>query len=262
MKTAITITHILFPFFIGGIIGGAVTGNNAVCYNCIILTVMDAIVGITLQYYFEKRLSADLMKALSFSEENKIDCESIESDTEQNISKKNLDIDSELEKIIDKLDFENIDEFYDELYEDNGSDMNNELCEKMNEIYLRLKLDGARLVQDLSFDEAGQFLFSVCEKIMYAPSKNMFYGLQVIVADDFGDNPVIVYGSNSIAGIVGQIVFVFLVHIINKEIRLFTVEVSAPFALCEYADGSHINYGQIELENIPASIKKIIDGEN
>lgn len=54
MKTAKTITHVLFPLFIGLIIGGAITSNTAAWLSGLVLLIIDILIGITLQYYIEK----------------------------------------------------------------------------------------------------------------------------------------------------------------------------------------------------------------
>lgn len=54
MKIAKTITHILFPIFIGLIIGGAIKDNSAAWISGIVLIIIDIIVGIVLQYFLQE----------------------------------------------------------------------------------------------------------------------------------------------------------------------------------------------------------------
>lgn len=56
MKTAKTITHILFPVFIGLIIGGAIFNNTAAWVSGLVLLIVDIIVGIAIQYFMQKPL--------------------------------------------------------------------------------------------------------------------------------------------------------------------------------------------------------------
>ncbi|MDE7439562.1 MAG: hypothetical protein K2N23_03545 [Clostridia bacterium] len=57
MKTAKTITHILFPVFIGLIIGGAIFKNTSAWVSGIVLLIIDIIVGVILQYFIQKPLN-------------------------------------------------------------------------------------------------------------------------------------------------------------------------------------------------------------
>lgn len=56
MKIAKTITHILFPVFIGLIIGGAIFKNTAAWVSGLVLLIIDIIVGIAIQYFMQKPL--------------------------------------------------------------------------------------------------------------------------------------------------------------------------------------------------------------
>lgn len=59
MKIAKTITHILFPVFIGLIIGGAIFNNTAAWVSGLALLIVDIIVGIAIQYFMQKNLSSN-----------------------------------------------------------------------------------------------------------------------------------------------------------------------------------------------------------
>ena len=46
----------------------------------------------------------------------------------------------------------------------------------------------------------------------------------------------------------------------DAEIRLFAVETDfSAFVLCEYSGNSHLNYGCVELKNVPTRIKEILN---
>lgn len=254
-----TITHILVPIFIGLIIGGIIADNTAAWVSGIILLAVDIIIGIALQYRLEHPVSYDNWNSLTFDEKRAIAHDSLEK-AKQEMRDNGIDIDGAIGGLCDEFNkdhklgkYSNIDTPNDnEAYE-------KELCEKMNAIFLRLKLNGgARLVQNIKADEAGRFLLIVCENMPHAPSNNLFNGLYVISVEDLGDEPAIVYSFKSMQGTIGQLVFLFLVRTKNTKLRLFTVETSFPFALCEYANGSHLNYGQIELADVPTRITEIL----
>ena len=79
MQKAKLITHILFPVFIGLIIGGIIASNNAAWICGIIFLILDIIVGISLQYYNTKKSVhvdnddaevADFLKQLKYNLQN------------------------------------------------------------------------------------------------------------------------------------------------------------------------------------------------
>lgn len=73
MNGAKTLTHLLFPLFIGFIIGGAISGSTTLWVLGIILLVIDVIVGIALQHAIDQaayraaweRLSREEKEALT-----------------------------------------------------------------------------------------------------------------------------------------------------------------------------------------------------
>lgn len=97
----------------------------------------------------------------------------------------------------------------------------------------------------------------------YAPAPHMLRGLYIISVEDLDDEPAIVYSFKSSAGSIAQLVYIFLIRTKNSKLRLFTVETSFPFALCEYLDGNHMNYGQLnDLKDVPKRIKAVLKGNN
>ena len=73
MNGAKTLTHLLFPLFIGFIIGGAISGSTTLWVLGIILLVIDVIAGIALQHAIDQaayraaweRLSREEKEALT-----------------------------------------------------------------------------------------------------------------------------------------------------------------------------------------------------
>lgn len=92
---------------------------------------------------------------------------------------------------------------------------------------------------------ARNFLATVCQKMSHAPSESQLSKVVTassIYIDDFKTIAYLLWIENiSIA----ELVSIYLVKA-NNKVRLFTVETSFPYALCEYANGQHINYGQLE----------------
>lgn len=108
-------------------------------------------------------------------------------------------------------------------------------------------------------EEATSFILDMCKTMPHAPSISSLANLSAIFADNVGEYPALVYGFTYSPFSMCQNVFIFLVSIENK-IRFFAVETDpfCGFCLCEYVDGGHKNYGEVELENIPTRIKEII----
>lgn len=59
MNVAKLITHILFPVFMGLIIGSAVSGNSTLLVWGIVLLVLDIILGVALQHAIDKESYKD-----------------------------------------------------------------------------------------------------------------------------------------------------------------------------------------------------------
>lgn len=172
----------------------------------------------------------------------------------------------ELQKRINDMNFEELISANDEDSPQNRANhrTNNGLSGKLNATFLRLKMDGgARMVNDITKDEAGNLLIEACASMTYAPARHMLRGLYVVSVEDLDDQPAIVYSFKSPIGSVAQLVFIFLVRTKNSKIRLFTIETSFPFALCEYLDGKHLNYGQLnDLKDVPDRIKAVLKRSN
>lgn len=221
MKKVKTLTHILFPLFVGLIIGGAVSGNIALLIWSIILLVADIIVGIVLQYLIEKRDRDDEFDSLFYEENRAMANDSVDT-VKQNTGKK--------------------------------------MCDKFNSIYTSLKSNGgARLINSINSDVAGEFLLDLCSQMPHAPLPYTLTRLSAVFVEDLNGYHSVVYAFEYYPNSICQNVFIFLVNTKKEEIRFFTVETDfSTFCLCEYAGDMHINYGSVELNNIPERIKEIL----
>ena len=107
----------------------------------------------------------------------------------------------------------------------------------------------------------GKLLLEICKDMAHSPIPSKFDKVFLISYQQLNGIPSIVYASSYQKGSIGQHVFLFLVRTAER-IRFFTIETSFPFALCEYSDGKHFNYGQIEnLAEVPSKIIEILDRE-
>lgn len=161
----------------------------------------------------------------------------------------------------DDEDYDDDDYYFD--YDDNINSFDikqMELCKRLSSVFLNLKAEGgARLVNSYSADETIQLLIDVCKHKTYARrhiSLNQLYA--TTLAEPLDGRHALVYAFRYIPTLIGQNALIFLVRTKANRLRLFTIETSFPFALCEYSDNEHSNYGQVELEDVPARINEIL----
>ncbi len=258
MKTAKTITHILLPLFIGLIIGGAVSGNTAAWVSGLVLVILDAIIGITLQYYLNRQETKTDMQSQEIAEALSQLKENLANDgwNDLTFEQKRQIVHNDIEKAYAEIE--------------NTQAPNNQskshyssLCE----VYNALKATGGNFTFNKQNDMAISSLVDYCKTLKHSPPINSFSMIDVILPLYFiKDTPIILYSFQPIGGYVGEIIELYLIA--NKDkIRLFTVERSykienlPPFALCEYDGNNHINYGPINLDATHDKIKSIIIGE-
>ena len=264
MNGAKTLTQILFPLLVGLIIGGAASGNSSLLIWGIVLLVLDIIIGVALQHAIDKESYNDDWNSLSFEQKREIAHNLVEK-TKQDMRDEGIDIDGEIEKFCDDFNREHklgkySDDYYDE-DEDETQSAEDDLCDELDAIYSRLKANGgARLTNNIRGDEAGIFLLNVCATIPHAPLPHTLAGLCAISIENLDGEPAIVYSFRYVPNSICQNVFIFLVHTYTEEIRLFAVETDfSAFVLCEYSENSHLNYGRVELKNVPSRIKEILN---
>lgn len=144
---------------------------------------------------------------------------------------------------------------------DKQEDKDSKMQDDFDGIYDSLKDNGgARMVSGIDREEeATAFLLDMCKTMPHAPNISSLANLSAIFADNVGEYPALVYGFTYSPFSMCQNVFIFLVNM-EKNIRFFAIETDlfCGFCLCEYADGVHKNYGEVELKNIPTRIKEII----
>lgn len=263
MNGAKSITHILFPIFIGLIIGGAVSGNSTLLVWGIVLLILDIIIGVALQHVIDKESYNDDWDNLLFEQKREIAHNLVER-AKQDMRDEGIDVDGEIEKFCDDFNREHklgkySDNYYD--YDEDEGAAENDLCDELDAIYSRLKANGgARLTNNIRGDEAGIFLLNVCATIPHAPPLHTLVGLCAISIENLDGELAIVYSFRYAPNSICQNVFIFLVHTKAEEVRLFAVETGfSAFVLCEYSGNSHLNYGCVELKNVPTRIKEILN---
>lgn len=133
---------------------------------------------------------------------------------------------------------------------------------KFDRIYKKIKNNGGeRMVSGIDFnEEATAFLINTCMTMSHAPRVSTLSTLYKIYADNVGEHPALLYVFRYFPKSMCQNAFIFLVNI-GKNIRFFAVETDlfCDYCLCEYADGAHRNYGEVNFVTIQARIKEIID---
>lgn len=257
----IKLTHILFPVFIGLIIGGAVSGNTSLLVWGIVLLVIDIIIGVALQNKNDNESYNDDWSSLSFEQQREIAHNLIE-EAKQDMRDKGIDVDGEMKRFCDEFNREHrLGKYPNETsHDDDDISEENNLCDELDAIYSRLKANGgARLANNIRGDEAGLFLLDVCEQIPHAPLPHTLAWLIAISVENLDGELAIVYSFRYAPNSICQNVFIFLVHTKAEKIRLFAVETDfSNFVLCEYSGNRHLNYGCVELKNVPTRIKEIL----
>lgn len=263
MNGAKTLTQILFPLLIGLIIGGAVSGNSSLLIWGIVLLVLDIIIGVALQHAIDKESYNDDWNSLSFEQKREIAHNLVEK-AKQDMRGEGIDVDGEIEKFCDDFNREHkLGKYSDNYYDDDKDEgaAENDLCDELDAIYSRLKDNGgARLTNNIRGDEAGIFLLNVCATIPHAPLPHTLVGLCAISIENLDGELAIIYSFRYAPNSICQNVFIFLVHTEAEKVRLFAVETDfSAFVLCEYSGNSHLNYGCVELKNVPTRIKEILN---
>ena len=264
MNGAKTVTHILFPVFIGLIVGAAISRSGALLVWGIVLLVADIIIGITLQHAIDKKSYRDAWNNLSFEQKRKI-ADFLYEKTKQDMRAEGIDVDGEIKKFCDEFNREHkLGKYSGEYSDDNESgsrSAENDLCKELDAIYAKLEADGGtRLTNNIKGDEAGAFLLTICAKMPHAPLLHTLAGLCAISIENLDGQPAIVYSFRYAPKSICQNACIFLVHTETEKIRLFAVETDfLAFALCEYSGNSHLNYGPVELNNAASRIKEILN---
>lgn len=240
MRRFITLTHILFPLFVGFIIGGAISGNSGFLTFGIILLVMDVIIGITLQNVFDRS---------SYSNNNEF------SNEHQKVISDFL-----ITKLMQEVKAQ---ESEHKASREEKRQKRNALCEEFEDAYSILELGGGDKpvsFRDMRNDDAGSLLLNVCEQMPHAPLLNTLFGLYEVFIEDLNNTPAIVYKFLYHQNSICENAYIYLVLAQDDKIRLFAVETDfSAFVLCEYSGNSHLNYGRVELKDVPSRIKEILN---
>ena len=274
MKGLITLTHILSTLFFGMFIGGLIVGTD-LWVTGLVLLIIDIVVGISLQHSYEKSVIDKYSSIIAEEDDEDINSIDIESDNfdfndDQN-EKTDNDEDNEKEND-DKYSYEslinNLIRKMENCYGDGTLGYVkgiNPLYEKDNvilqqNIYKDLQDNGAQLVDSVGDSEAGIFLRDLCLQMEHAPIPRTLMPLCAITPEDLGEEKAVVYSFRYHLSSYCENVFIFIVKTKDDILRFFTVETSCyKFMLCEYADSRHLNYGTVELKNVPARIKEILN---
>lgn len=260
MRRLVTLTHLLFPLFIGMIIGSVISGNTTMLIWGLILLVLDIFIGISMQHAVDKEAFNDEWNRLS-SEEKRAVATILLEKVKKDMGYDGIDVDEDIKKFYDEFDRQHgLGKYSDYTFDDEESE-EDDLCDKLDDIYLRLKAKGgARITNGIrGGDEAASFLLDVCRQMPHAPLRQTLWGLNIVSVEDLDGSPAIVYTFRYSPNSMCQNAFIFLVHSEIQKIRLFAVETHlSTFALCEYSGNRHLNYGSVELKNVPSRIKEIL----
>lgn len=263
MKTALVITHLLSVLLPGVIIAGIISEEPLLWGWGLFLLFVDIVVGVLLQRRKDAEESLE-SKWNSLSDEEKQDVvrEALEATAEQirreEEEKKKNDTDEAKEK---KEDAERDSKSGGDPKEDE-EDLYDRLCEIYNEMSEAYPVGTAKPIErakDFFAEEAGCFLFMIHMIIKHAPMV-AFSRIEAIGADHFGGTRTLIYCFKYPLGVTNQIAYLFLVGTRARKLRLFAVETSLhdTFMLCEYSDGHHINYGQVEVAEIPERLGEVL----
>ncbi|MBR3681312.1 MAG: hypothetical protein IKL79_04840 [Clostridia bacterium] len=248
------ITILLFPFLLGVIIIGAVSGDSGTLTFGIIALIADIIIGCISQYLADRpyyksgymNSSADDVKArISTSAKNNTK-EANESTDKNDGSTASQNSKSDYSQY---LNFDYL-KSYDP---DNPG-------KTFYDIFLHLQEDGTtRIIENKLTDEARLFLLDTCYEMEHAPPRHTLFPLYAATAKSLSNGDAIIYSFRYHANSVCENAFMILVCTASNAIRLFAVETDGPhFFLCEYTGYSHVNYGIVDLSNTLLRINGIL----
>ncbi len=103
--------------------------------------------------------------------------------------------------------------------------------------------------------EAVDLICGMCARMLHAPTSRTLNQIKEVSICNIHNFPAILYSFNYNPSEIAQTINLFLVKG-DDTIRMFTVETSFPYALCEYSNGKHLLHGQIELEEADSEIFK------
>lgn len=234
MRKALVATYLFAMLCFGFIIGSAIAENGMVGL-WIFLLILDIIIGIALQHNVDGQTTAPQPN-----------------DQRQSGTKRALS--SEAQAELSRLFLASLEkEMRDHI----------DVKERFDELYSALGYGNVTIVNGMDDEEYGQFLKAVCRQMPYAPPAKWLTGLRRVGADLWDGIPVLLYKFENARWEICQNVLVCLVRTPN-ELRFFSVEIDAnSFMLCEFRNGSHLNYGDMDNTiELPARVKEILRKEN
>lgn len=261
MKGILKLTYILPSLFIGIIIGGAVSGRTDLLLCGLVLLALDVIVGIMLQIIVD---GAAYHTEWDIDDEDDVDDrgENGKRDATTPSEQSAWKLSREEEKMMEQRMIALLKRDFGE-YEMNDSDADdaNELYEKFERIYARLKAEGEKRVASYQSEEVGRFLFEVCNQMPHAPLPHTLFRLFLVATEDFGGAPAIVYVYDYRFRSMCENAMIILVGTKDRKIRLFALETDiSDLVLCEYMGNRHINYGRIGEGDIRTKVLEVLNG--
>lgn len=254
MKFFKTLTQFLFVVLVGYIIGALIRNDMPAFGWCALFLLIDILVGCVLQSLINADATDSGRGEQKFTDSFDEGAVLMKKQLDE-MRAKGIDVDVRCDDFCKKYGLGK----YATCYGDEPNLVQDELSKKFLAVYLRLKSNGARLISNYMSDEAGELLLDVCRQMPHAPLRSSFLNIDLIVCEDLDGAPAIVYSFKYSPRTIAHNAVLFLVHTQSGKIRLFTVETSNPFALCEYSGNRHINYGQLELKDTLIKIKRILN---
>lgn len=138
------------------------------------------------------------------------------------------------------------------------------LVQRFDENYARIEAlpDHGCTTEHIMQDEAGRLLLDLCASMPYAPRRDDIFKMQGLVAIKTDGRPSIYYIISPEGAVCIEYLCLCIVREKDGRLRLFSVEPSRYYTyLCEFANGSHINYGDLGKERVDTMIEKILREE-
>lgn len=231
MKKIITLTHILFPFFGGGVLFLLIVGRFDKIGVWAFFLVADIVLGCILQYFVDKKEEEKAKEIITEMFKESIKQEILERGEE--------------------LITTNQTKFYDE------RKALIDIHVKINELGLE-NFNSNKTLQG----QAISFYKSIVSKLPYGGQKLAHENIMDVVAEDVGNNFVLVYECDYLPYVMCQNAQVILVETENKGIRVFTLETSfMGYVLCEYTGTAHNNYGSVDANSFRPLLLDIINND-
>ena len=240
MRKALVATYLFAMLCFGLIIGSAVSENGMTGF-WVLLLILDIVIGIALQRKVDEE-----------------GCGTSPSPTQPSKDASRAPLSKEKQELLKELLLADLKETVEKHQSENEPV---DLMKRFDELYSALGLGNAKLVNGMDEDEHGCFLKSVCRQMPYAPPARWLRGLNWIAAERWAETPILIYAFENEHFVICQNVFVCLARTEN-EIRFLNVEVGMnALILCEFRNGSHFNYGEVDLKELPDRIKALLRGE-